>query len=110
MGTPSSATVAVTGPECAPALSLADAQATEGTDHALLFPVTLYPAASATVTVDYATADGTATATPPRRAFGAHGTLLRAADTGGFALTADADGLLLRMRSEAAGCWPPRPT
>ena len=93
-------------PECAPALSLADAQATEGTDHALLFPVTLYPAASATVTVtvtvDYATADGTATATPPRRAFGAHGTLLRAADTGGFALTADADGLLLRMRSEAA--------
>ena len=42
-------------------LSVADAQATEGTDASLAFVVTLAPAATATVTVDYATADGTAT-------------------------------------------------
>ena len=35
-------------------------------------------------------------------AFGAHGTLLAAPDTGGFELAAKADGLLLRMSSEAA--------
>ena len=35
-------------------------------------------------------------------AFGAHGTLLAAAPTGGFELAAKADGLLLRMRSQAA--------
>ena len=43
-------------------LSVADAEATEEEDAALDFVVTLDPAATATVTVDYATADGTATA------------------------------------------------
>ena len=41
-------------------LSVADAEATEGEDDALDFVVTLDPAAADTVTVDYATADGTA--------------------------------------------------
>ena len=45
-----------------PALSVADAEATEGEDNALDFVVTLDPAADGQVTVDYATADGTATA------------------------------------------------
>ena len=44
-----------------PQLSVADAEATEGEDAALQFAVTLSEAASGTVTVDYATADGTAT-------------------------------------------------
>ena len=44
-----------------PALSVADAEATEGEDNALDFVVTLDPAADGQVTVDYATADGTAT-------------------------------------------------
>ena len=44
------------------ALSVADASATEGTDAALEFAVTLNRAASGTVTVDYATGNGTATA------------------------------------------------
>ena len=43
-------------------LSVADAEATEGEDATLDFVVTLDPAASGTVTVNYATADGTATA------------------------------------------------
>ena len=43
-------------------LSVADAEATEEDDTALEFVVTLNPAASDTVTVDYATSDGTATA------------------------------------------------
>ncbi|WP_420633094.1 Calx-beta domain-containing protein [Candidatus Palauibacter sp.] len=43
-------------------LSVADAEATEEEDAAVEFVVTLTPAASDTVTVDYATADGTATA------------------------------------------------
>ena len=43
-------------------LSVADAEATEEEDTTLDFVVTLDPAASGTVTVDYATADGTATA------------------------------------------------
>ena len=43
-------------------LSVADAEATEGEDDAMEFLVTLDPAASDAVTVDYATADGTATA------------------------------------------------
>ena len=43
-------------------LSVADAAATAGDDTALDFVVTLDRAATATVTVDYATADGTATA------------------------------------------------
>ena len=45
-----------------PALSVADATATEGDDSTADFVVTLDPAATGTVTVDYATADGTATA------------------------------------------------
>ena len=43
-------------------LSVADAEAAEEEDDALDFVVTLDPAASGTVTVEYATADGTATA------------------------------------------------
>ena len=43
-------------------LSVADAEGTEEEDAALDFVVTLDPAATAAVTVDYATADGTATA------------------------------------------------
>ena len=43
-------------------LSVADAEASEEEDATLDFVVTLDPAATATVTVDYATADGTATA------------------------------------------------
>ena len=43
-------------------LSVADAQAEEGTDETIGFAVSLSRAASGTVTVDYATADGTATA------------------------------------------------
>ena len=45
-----------------PALSVADATAAEGEDSTADFVVTLDPAAAGTVTVDYATADGTATA------------------------------------------------
>ena len=58
-------TVAVTvdDDETAPtALSVADADASEEEDAAVEFVVTLNPAASDTVTVDYATSDGTATA------------------------------------------------
>ena len=43
-------------------LSVRDAEATEGEDESLDFVVKLSPAASDTVTVDYATSDGTATA------------------------------------------------
>ena len=43
-------------------LAVADAEATEGEDPSLDFVVTLAPAAAWTVTVDYATADGTARA------------------------------------------------
>ena len=43
-------------------LSVADAEATEGDNATLDFVVTLDPASVSTVTVDYATADGTATA------------------------------------------------
>ena len=49
-------------PEMILALSVADARATEGEDSALVFVVTLDQAASGTVTVSYATADGTAAA------------------------------------------------
>ncbi len=45
-----------------PALRVADARAREGADAAIGFTVTLAPAASAPVTVDWATADGTAKA------------------------------------------------
>ena len=56
----SEATDAVAAPPSG--LSVADAEATEEEDAALDFVVTLDPAATAAVTVDYATADGTATA------------------------------------------------
>ena len=52
-------TATVLGPAL---LSVADAEAREGTDAAVAFAVTLSRAASSAVTVDYATADGTATA------------------------------------------------
>ena len=45
-----------------PALSVADAEAREGQDTAIAFAVTLSRPASGTVTVDYATSDGTAAA------------------------------------------------
>ena len=45
-----------------PALSVADAEATEGEEDTLAFTVTLNPASSGRVTVDYATADVTASA------------------------------------------------
>ena len=45
-----------------PVLSVADAEANEGSGATVDFTVTLSRAASGTVTVDYATADGTATA------------------------------------------------
>ena len=45
-----------------PALSVTDARGAEDKDAAVVFAVTLDRAASGTVTVDYATADGTATA------------------------------------------------
>ena len=50
------------GEATASELSVADAEATEGEDATLDFVVTLDPAATAAVTVDYATADGSATA------------------------------------------------
>ena len=52
-------TLTVPGPR---ALAVADARAREGTDTAVTFPVTLSRAFSRDVTVDYATADGTARA------------------------------------------------
>ena len=45
-----------------PLLSVSDGSGTEGTDDAVVFVVTLVPAATAEVRVDYATRDGTATA------------------------------------------------
>ena len=51
--------VTILGP---PGLSVADASVQEAANASLDFPVTLSRAASATVTVDYATSDGTATA------------------------------------------------
>ena len=53
---------AASGTVPGPALSVADARAEEGTDATLDFAVTLVPARTAAVTVEYATADGTATA------------------------------------------------
>ena len=52
-------TARVLGP---PLVSVADAEAREGVDQAAAFAVTLNRAASGTVTVDYATVDGTAVA------------------------------------------------
>ena len=67
-------TATVPGPV---ALSVADARAEEGTDATIDFTVTLSRAASAAVTVDYATADGSATAGADYTA--ASGTLVLAA-------------------------------
>ena len=53
---------AASGTVPGPALSVADARAQEGTDDTLDFAVTLVPARTVAVTVEYATADGTATA------------------------------------------------
>ena len=53
---------AASGTVPGPALSVADARAQEGTDDTLDFAVTLAPARTVAVTVEYATADGTATA------------------------------------------------
>ena len=62
-GTEESLTSAATAPVAdRSALSVADAEASEEENATLDFVVTLNPAATATVTVDYATADGTATA------------------------------------------------
>ena len=59
----SAATDTVAGAAAVPGvLSVADAEASEEEDATLDFAVTLDPAADATVTVDYATSDGTATA------------------------------------------------
>ena len=55
-------TVNVTDVDDTPAIRVADAEATEGDDTEMVFRVTLQSASSETVTVSYATADGTATA------------------------------------------------
>ena len=59
---PSATIPAAGGADTTPAASIADAAGTEGTDTSVEFTVTLDKAATGTVTVDYATADGTATA------------------------------------------------
>ena len=57
------AALTIPGPSADPSsLSVADAEATEEEDGTMDFVVTLAPAASDAVTVDYATSDGTATA------------------------------------------------
>ena len=58
----STATGTITDATTIPSASIADATATEGTDSALSFTVTLDAAPTGTVTIDYATTDGTATA------------------------------------------------
>ena len=55
-------TVDVTDVDDTPAIRVADAEATEGDDTEMVFRVTLESASTGTVTVNYATADGTATA------------------------------------------------
>ena len=55
-------TVDVTDVDETPAIRVTDAEATEGDDTEMVFRVTLQSASSGTVTVNYATADGTATA------------------------------------------------
>ncbi len=80
-------------PELPPALSVADARATEGLDGALVFVVTLDRSPSGKVTVSYATSDGTASAGEDYEA--ASGTLSFAAGetekTVGVAVLDDAD-------------------
>ena len=55
-------TVNVTDVDEAPVIRVADAEATEGDDAEMVFRVTLESASTGTVTVNYATADGTAAA------------------------------------------------
>ena len=55
-------TVDVTDVDDTPAIRVADAEATEGDDTEMVFRVTLDNASTGTVTVNYATTDGTATA------------------------------------------------
>ena len=55
-------TVDVTDVDDTPAIRVADAEATEGDDTVIVFRVTLQSASTGTVTVNYATTDGTATA------------------------------------------------
>ncbi len=64
VGSPASSTVTITDDEPLPALSISDATVTEGDDGdtTLTFTVMLSGASAQTVTVDYSTADGTATA------------------------------------------------
>ena len=57
-----SVTVNVTDVDEAPVIRVADVEATEGDDTEMLFRVMLESASSGTVTVNYATADGTAVA------------------------------------------------
>ena len=55
-------TVDITDVDDTPAIRVADAEATEGDDTEMVFRVTLDNASTGTVTVNYATTDGTATA------------------------------------------------
>ena len=55
-------TVDITDVDDTPAIRAADAEATEGDDTEMVFRVTLQSASTVTVTVNYATTDGTATA------------------------------------------------
>ena len=55
-------TVNVTDVDDTPVIRVADAEATEGDDTVIVFRVTLQSASTGTVTVNYATTDGTATA------------------------------------------------
>ena len=59
---PSATVTAAAGAETTPTASIADGSGTEGTDSVIGFTVTLDEAAAETVTVDYATSDGTAEA------------------------------------------------
>ena len=61
-GNPSSDMLSVSTLAADPSLSVADAEGNEGAGAAITFAVTLDRAASGAVTVEYATADGTATA------------------------------------------------
>ena len=78
------ATATITDNESTPTLTIADAKATEG--GAVSFTVTLDPASSSDVTVEYATTDGTATAD--------------SADPDGADYTAPASGAELTISAE----------
>ena len=60
--TDTTVTVDVTDVDDTPAIRVADAEATEGDDTEMVFRVTLESASTGTVTVNYATTDGTAVA------------------------------------------------